>query len=262
MRFVSYNVNSLNARLPRVLALLAEHQPDIVCLQETKAKPEAFPHDALGAAGYGAIDHSGGRWEGVAVLAKREMDPVLISRGLAGEPQPAQARWVEADVAGTRVISVYVPNGQAIGSPPFLEKLEFLELMVERAAHLADQPTIIAGDMNVCPTDLDVWDVVKIHGGTHITPQERGRYLALSELGYVDVFRLANPDDPGFTWWDYRAGHFHKGFGLRIDHALVSPAFHAPVERVWVDRSFRKPTRVPESKPSDHAPLIADFGEL
>ena len=136
----------------------------------------------------------------------------------------------------------------------------FLEAMADRAASLADHPTIIAGDVNVCPADQDVWNIKEIHGGTHVTPDERSRLEMLSDLGYVDAFRAANPDEAGFTWWDYRAGHFHKGYGLRIDLALLSPVFPAPIERVWVDRSFRKPTKVRDSKPSDHAPLVVEFG--
>ncbi|NNF63318.1 MAG: exodeoxyribonuclease III [Acidimicrobiia bacterium] len=259
MRVITYNVNSLRARLPRLMVLLEEHRPDVVCLQETKSTTEQFPHDALEAAGYAAVDHSGGRWEGVAVLARQELPVTGTVLGLEGEAQPDQARWIEAIVSGVRVVSVYVPNGQAIGSAAFLDKLAFLDAMSDRAAALAHEPVIICGDMNVCPSDLDVWSVPDIHGGTHITPEERERLAKVVDRGYVDAYRSMYPDEPGFTWWDYRAGHFHKGFGLRIDHALLSPGFSTEVERVWVDRSFRKPSKVREAKPSDHAPLVIDL---
>ena len=140
MRLITYNVNSLKARLPRVLALLDEHAPDVVCLQETKASPDGFPHDELEAAGYVAADHSGGRWEGVAILAKRSRTMTPIRRGLPGEAQPDQARWVEARVDDVHVASVYVPNGRAIGTETFAEKLSFLEAMAERAAEIGDGP--------------------------------------------------------------------------------------------------------------------------
>ena len=260
MRFITYNVNSLKARLPRVMALLDEYEPDVVCVQETKAEPEAFPHLELRARGYEAADLSGGRWAGVAVLAKTDLGISDVSVGLPGEPDPDEARWVEATVAGVRVVSVYVPNGREVGSETFAAKLRFLEAMASRAAELADRPSFIAGDMNVCPTDRDVWNPAQIHGGTHITPDERTRLQATLDQGFVDAFRTVEPDEPGFTWWDYRAGSFHKGFGLRIDLALLSSSLADGLEAAWVDREFRKPTRVAESKPSDHAPLVVDIG--
>jgi exodeoxyribonuclease III len=258
MRVATYNVNSLGARLPRLLALLEAHDPDVVLLQETKAAPEQVPHAALGAAGYVVADHSAGRWAGVAVLARASLGVADVVRGLPGEPDPAEARWVEATVGGVRIASVYVPNGQRVGAPQFAAKLVFLEAMAERAAALAATgPTLIGGDVNVCPTDLDVWDPAQLHGGTHATPEERGRLAAVVDRGYVDAFRAVQPHEPGFTWWDYRAGHFHKGYGLRIDLLLATRDLS--VRTATVDRGFRKPSRVPESKPSDHAPLVVDL---
>lgn len=259
VRLISYNVNSLKARLPRVLALLEEYEPDIVCLQETKASPSGFPHLELQAAGYVAADHSGGRWEGVAILARTDADVSDIVTGLPGEPDPDQARWIEASVDGVRVASVYVPNGREIGSETFLAKLAFFEAMAERASELADRPALFSGDMNVCPSDLDVWDVDLIHAGTHITEDERSRYRAILDAGYVDSFRVVEPDEPGFTWWDYRAGHFHKNFGLRIDLALVSRPLAERLTAAFVARDYRKVSKVREAKASDHAPLVVDF---
>ena len=260
MRIVTYNVNSLTARLPRLLVLLDEHRPDIMCLQETKVAPETFPHDALAEVGYVAADHSGGRWEGVAVLARVDVGVGEIVRGLPGEPDPDQARWVEADVGGIRVVSAYVPNGRAVGTPTFAAKLTFLRAFADRAAELATGPSVIAGDFNVCPTDQDVWDPGAVHGSTHVTPEERAALRAALAEGYVDAFRTVEPVEAGFTWWDYRAGHFHKGFGLRIDLALLSVSLARRLESARVDREYRKPTKVRESKPSDHAPLIVDLG--
>lgn len=259
VRVLSYNVNSIRARLPRLLAILAQHDPDVVCLQETKSTPEAFPHDALADAGYVAADHSGGRWEGVAVLARTALGVADVRTGLAGEPEGGEARWVEATVDDVRVVSVYVPNGRALGTPTFLSKLAFLDAVAVRGATLASSgPVVIAGDMNVCPTDIDVWDPALVHGGTHVSPEERSRFRAILAAGYTDAFRTVHPTEPGFTWWDYRAGHFHKGYGLRIDHVLLSGWPSERLSGATVDRTFRKPTAVPESKPSDHAPLVVD----
>jgi exodeoxyribonuclease-3 len=258
---LSYNVNSLSARLPRLLALLDHQRPDIALLQETKATPQAFPHLPLQGAGYAAIDHSGGGREGVAILARRELQVGDVEVGLPGEPDPHQARWVEATVNGLRVASVYVPNGRVVGSDEFKRKLEFLEAMVARAALLSDLPMVMAGDMNVCPTDQDVWDVRQVHGATHVTVEERSRMQRVLDAGFVDAFRTVNPAEAGFTWWDYRAGHFHKGYGLRIDLALVSRALLTRLREAWVDRAYRKPTTVPGTKPSDHAPLLVRLDE-
>lgn len=261
MRLITYNVNSISTRLERVIALLDEHKPDVVCLQETKCAPDAFPHLAFEQAGYVAVDHSAGRWAGVAVAARSDLGVADRTVGLPGEAAPDEARWVEATVGGVRVVSTYVPNGQALDSPAFAQKLTFLEAMRDRAEQLAGAPAVIAGDLNVCPADLDVWDVTAVHGATHITDDERRRLRAVLDTGYVDAFRHLHPDEPGFTWWDYRAGHFHKGYGLRIDLALVSSHLAPHLVGSEVRRAYRKPTKVPGTKPSDHAPLVVDLAE-
>ncbi len=256
MQLVTWNVNSLKARLPRVLEFLEQHAPDVVCLQETKCAPEAFPEEELRAAGYAAAQHSGGRWAGVAVLAKAGLAIDDVVCGLPGEAQADQARWVEATVGGVRVASVYVVNGQAVGTEPFAEKLAFLEAMATRAAQLrADgRPTVIAGDMNVCPTDTDVYDPAAFTGSTHVTEEERGALAQVAHAGGLqDAYRVVHPEPAQqFTWWDYRAGHFHKGLGLRIDLILASETIAAALTDVHIERDFRKGT-----KPSDHAPLVA-----
>lgn len=260
VRLVTYNVNSIGARLPRLLALLDRYHPDVVCLQETKVSAESFPHLPLAGAGYRAIDHSGGRWAGVAVLVRDDHESAEAWSGLPGEAAPDEARWVEATVDGVKVVSVYVPNGQAVGTTAFAQKLVFLEAMAERAQALASMPAVICGDMNVCPSDLDVWNPREVHGSTHVTTEERSRLEAVLDTGFVDAYRRLHPDEPGFTWWDYRAGHFHKGYGLRIDLALASRPIAERLVSAQVERDFRKASTVPESKPSDHAPLIIDFG--
>lgn len=256
MRLVTWNVNSLKARLPRVLEFLEMHAPDIVCLQETKVESAAFPVQELKAAGYACAHHSGGRWAGVAILARAPLVCEDVVTGLPGEVRDDEARWIEATVGGVRVCSVYVVNGREVGSTWFDEKLAFLDAMVARAGQLRDRPTVVAGDFNVAPHDADVYDPAAFAGATHVTPQERGRVAAMMESGgLVDAFRTLHPlPEPGFTWWDYRAGHFHKGLGLRIDLVLLSEALAGDLRRAGIERDFRK-----GSKPSDHAPLVAEW---
>jgi exodeoxyribonuclease III len=249
MKLASWNVNSLEVRLPRVLELLELHRPDVLLMQETKAEPDGFPMRELEAVGYRAVHHSSGRWAGVALLARDEVDSVRA--GLAGEPSRGEARWLEADVHGMRVVSVCVPVGRSPDSPFYEEKLRFLEVMAERVAMLADGPLVVAGDMGVCPTDLDVYDPAAFLGATHVTPPERERFQALLDTGMVDAFRSLHPHEPGFTWWDRRRGHFHRGKGVRIDAFLLSSPVARALVECRVDRSFRR-----GSRPSEHAPLL------
>ena len=256
MLLVTWNVNSLKVRLPRILELLAEHRPDIVCLQETKVEPEAFPHAELRDAGYAAVDHSGGRWAGVAVLVREGLEAADPCRGLAGEPPPAEARWVEATVGELRVASVYVPNGRAVGTEVFDWKLRFLEAIAQHVAGVAATPLVVAGDFNVAPADLDVYDPAAFVGSTHVTPEERGAIDSILAAGLVDAYRQLHPGEPGFTWWDYRQGHFHRRMGMRIDLVLVSAGLAARVRECGIDRSYRK-----GPKPSDHAPLLLELAD-
>jgi exodeoxyribonuclease-3 len=258
VRIATWNVNSLGARLPRVLEFLALHRPDAVLLQETKSEAAAFPVQQLAAAGYGAVHHSAGRWAGVAILARSELPLRERQAGLPGELRGEEARWVEADVDGLRLASVYVPNGRSLDSPTFAEKLAFLEAMAARASELraAGGPVVIAGDLNVTRADRDVYDPAAFVGGTHVTPDERSRLEAVLEAGeLVDAYRHVHPDDQQFTWWDYRQGHFHRGLGLRIDYLLVSRQLAGELTACGIERDFRK-----GAKPSDHAPLVAVIG--
>lgn len=257
MRIATWNVNSLKARLPRVLEFLDDLHPDVLCIQETKVTAEAFPHAELGEAGYVAADHSGGQWAGVAVLAPAEAPAAAVAHGLPGEVAEDESRWVEADVAGLRVASVYVPNGRAVGTPTFAQKLAFLDAMRERVAELRAEgatPLVVCGDMNVAPSDLDVYDPAAFATSTHVTPQERGRLQAILDLGLVDAYRRLEPDRVRYTWWDYRAGNFHKNLGLRIDLALLSADLAPRLRSCDIARDYRK-----GSKPSDHAPLVVEL---
>lgn len=261
MQLVTWNVNSLKARLPRVLEFLEAFAPDVLCLQETKTEPAAFPVEELAAAGYEAVHHSGGRWAGVAILAREGLGLAEAGVGLPGEARADQARWVEATVGGLHVVSVYVVNGQAIGSEPFAEKLQFLHAMGQRLHALRDEQLVVMGDFNIAPDDADVYDTAAFEGSTHVTPEERGALTELSAAGaVVDAYRTLHPvggEDPNrthYTWWDYRQGHFHRGLGLRIDLGLVSETLVPRLDRMGIERDFRKGT-----KPSDHAPLVLEL---
>lgn len=258
MKLATWNVNSLKARMPRLLEFLDQHRPDVMCLQETKAGADAFPHGELAEVGYAAADHSGGRWAGVALLAPQGTPLTNVCRGLEGEIDAGECRWIEADVAGLRVASTYVPNGRAVGTATFAAKLQFLEAIADRTAALLSaagrRPLIVAGDFNVTPTDLDVYDAAMFVGSTHVTPDERRRLQRILDNGLVDAYRHLHPDEVGFTWWDYRAGHFHKRLGLRIDLLLVSSDLAGRIATCGIDRNYRK-----GKKPSDHAPLLLDL---
>jgi len=257
VKLVTWNVNSLKARLPRLLEFLAEHAPDVVCMQETKCEDAAFPVDELAAAGYHAVHHSAGRWAGVAIAARDGLALEAPVVGLPGELRDDEARWIEATAGGIRVASTYVPNGRAVGSPTFEEKLAFLDAIAARVAALRaeDAPLAVVGDFNVAPADLDVYDTEAFIGSTHVTPEERGRVEAIRAAGgLVDALRALHPDEVAYTWWDYRQGHFHRRMGLRIDLILVSQALAPQLARVGIERNYRK-----GAKPSDHAPLVAQL---
>ena len=255
MLFVTWNVNSLRARLPRVLEFLELHRPDVLCIQETKVSGEQFPVDELAGAGYAAEHHSGGQWAGVAILARTELALEGATCGLPGEPVSAEARWCEATVEGIRFASTYVPNGRTLDSPEFPRKLSFLDAIVGRVRR-GDRPLIVVGDMNIAPADIDVYAPELFVGGTHVTREERMRLEQILEAGLVDAYRELHPDEQQFTWWDYRAGNFHKGLGLRIDLALVSADLRERLVRCGIDRNFRK-----GKKPSDHAPLLVELAD-
>lgn len=257
MRLITWNVNSLRARLPRVLDLLREQAPDVLCLQETKHAADAFPQDALAQVGYHGAAHGEGRWNGVAILTPQDVEVADVTAGLAGEPIATEARWIEANVSGIRIVSTYVPNGRAPTDPMFDVKLDFLDAMRRRARDLvATGPVVIAGDLNVAPEDRDVWDPSVFVGATHVTSAERQRLAAVREVGLTDAFRAVHGDREGFTFWDYRAGAFRRNLGMRIDLVLASD--HLDVQDCEVARAYRRVSDAGD-KPSDHAPLRAEL---
>ncbi|MDQ3716401.1 MAG: exodeoxyribonuclease III [Actinomycetota bacterium] len=248
MRIATWNVNSIGARLPRLLPWLEETAPDVVALQETKCAAGAFPYLPVQALGYDAVAAGDGRWSGVAILSKLGLtDPITE---LAGYPE---ARLAAAQCGPLHVTSVYVPNGRSPDDAQYPYKLEWLASL---RAHLdgfdPTQPLVIMGDFNVAPTDDDVWDVRAFSGSTHVTPAERAGVQALLDWGLSDVRARPGRGDHPFTYWDYRAGMFHKDLGMRIDLVLATAS--ARVTDAYVDRAARK-----GKLPSDHAPVVVDI---
>jgi exodeoxyribonuclease-3 len=257
VRLATWNVNSLKARLGRVEAWLAVVEPDVLCVQETKLADDAFPALTLAGLGYDGVHHGQGRWNGVAILSRIGIDNVVHGFGDGGPPD-REARLLTARCGSTVVITAYAPNGRAIGHEQFDYKLAWFDRLRSHldAVCQPDDDVVLCGDLNVAPDDRDVWDVAAVHGATHVSDAERARFAALLDWGMVDVFRAAYPGVDGlYTWWDYRAGNFHKHKGMRIDHILASRPLADRLDWSIVDRNARKGTA-----PSDHAPLLAGFG--
>jgi exodeoxyribonuclease-3 len=255
VRLATWNVNSLKARLPRVEDWLATVEPDVVCLQETKMADTAFPAMALRSLGYEAAHHGEGRWNGVAVLSRVGLEGVTAGFGASAELD-REARMVSAVCGGVRVASVYVPNGRSLDDDHYVYKLAWLDGLATWVEARTDAPLVVAGDLNIAPDDRDVWDPKSFEGSTHVSGPERARFEKLVDLGLVDVFR-EHYDGPGlFSWWDYRAGNFHKGKGMRIDHVLATSEVAERTTAVLIDRNARK-----GKSPSDHAPVVVDIAE-
>jgi exodeoxyribonuclease III len=258
VRIATWNVNSIKQRVPRLLPWLDERKPDVVCLQETKLADDAFA-DLLGTAladrGYAVAAHGEPTWNGVAILSRVGLEDVIA--GLAGAPgfPHAEARAVSATCGGIRVASVYVPNGRVPGSEHYEYKLAWLASLREMVG-AGPEATVVCGDMNIAPTDEDVFDPAAYVGQTHVTSPERAALAELQALGLRDVVRERWPSERVFTYWDYRAGMFHQDLGMRIDLVLASAPVAARVRAAWVDRHARK-----GSGPSDHAPVMVDLDE-
>ena len=258
VRIATWNVNSVKQRVPRLLPWLDQRRPDVVCLQETKLSDAAFEKllgEELAGRGYAVALHGEGQWNGVAILSKVGLDDVVA--GIAGGPGfPGQeARAVAATCDGVRVYSVYVPNGRVPDSDHYRYKLAWLGALRDLVA-AGPEAAVVCGDMNIAPTDADVFDPDAYVGQTHVTPPERAALGELGALGLRDVVRDRWPKERVFTYWDYRAGMFHRDLGMRIDLVLASDPVAARVRAAWVDRQARK-----GSGPSDHAPVIVDLDE-
>ncbi|MGH9291626.1 MAG: exodeoxyribonuclease III [Acidimicrobiales bacterium] len=261
MRIATWNVNSLKARMPKVEAWLADAKPDVLCMQETKLADGAFPEMAFTALGYEAAYHGNGRWNGVAILSKVGIEDPRA--GFAGDipAEIEECRILSATCGGVRVTSVYVPNGREVGSEFYEAKLAWLGRLRDdvKATASPDDKIAICGDFNVAPDDRDVFDITKLHGATHVSPPERAALEEVAAFGLYDAFREVYPGvDKLYSWWDYRAGDFHKGRGMRIDLVLVTEALRSRITYALIDREARKGMGS-ERPPSDHAPVFVDF---
>ena len=258
VRIATWNVNSVKQRAPRLLPWLDQRHPDVVCLQETKLADDAFIGllgGELDRRGYAVALHGEARWNGVAILSRVGLDDVVAGvPGAPGFPHP-EARAVSATCGGIRVHSVYVPNGRVPDSDHYRYKLAWLAAWQEMVA-AGPEATLLCGDMNIAPTDADVFDPDAYVGQTHVTPPERAALARLQALGLRDVVRDRWPTERVFTYWDYRAGMFQQDYGMRIDLVLATAPVADRVRAAWVDRYARKGTR-----PSDHAPVIVDLDE-
>lgn len=267
----TWNVNSVKARLPRLLSWLEEAAPDVVCLQETKCRADQFPADEVAGLGYESAVHGEGRWNGVAILSRVGVEDVV--NGFRGEPVYAgedggqmelaepgllvpEARAIRATCGGVRVWSLYAPNGRTPGSMHYLYKLEWFSALRDALeAELAKgMPLVACGDYNVAPTDEDVWDPSVFVGSTHVTPSERQALADLQSLGLHDVIPTPMKGPHPYTYWDYRAGMFHKNMGMRIDLFYATTDVTERVQAAYVDREARK-----GKGPSDHAPVVVDL---
>ena len=258
MRIATWNVNSLKQRMPRFLPWLDERRPDVVCLQETKLADDALAEvlgDELADRGYEIAAHGEAAWNGVAILSRVGLEEVVKGiEGGPGFPNP-EARAISATCGGIRLVSVYVPNGREPDSEHYHYKLAWLAALKDLVA-AGPEDVIVAGDMNIAPTDDDVFDPEAYIGQTHVTAPEREALAELQGLGLHDVVRDRWPGERVFSYWDYRAGMFHQDLGMRIDLILASGPVAGRVKAAWVDRQARKGTG-----PSDHAPVIVDLDE-
>ena len=269
MRIATWNVNSLNARLEKVAWWIGRAKPDVLLMQETKLADNDAPREFFQQLGYELAHHGQGRWNGVAIASRCGIQDVVSNFGEPLRPNPtpdipddqpfAEARMISAVCGGIRLISIYAPNGRSVGTIFYEAKLAWYDRLAQWLASKRDiqEPLCIGGDFNIAPTDVDVWDPAACHGGTHVSERERTAFGRLCEWGLVDAYRLRHPEPDRYTWWDYRAGNFHKNFGMRIDHLLVTEPLAKRVIWAEIDREARKGKPVP----SDHAPLSIDIDD-
>jgi exodeoxyribonuclease-3 len=275
MRIATWNVNSLKARLPRVEEWLAQREPDVLLMQETKLSDDAAPEMAFRMAGYELAHHGEGRWNGVAIASRVGIADVVtnfgdgpllrspavepIAEAVEAEASLAtgdEARMISAVCGDVRVVSIYAPNGRALDTPFYRAKLAWFDRL-ERWLRETRDPAellVVGGDFNVAPDDADVYDMAAFAGSTHVSEPERAAVAALRDWGLVDAYRLRHPEPGKFSWWDYRGGNFHKGLGMRIDHLYVTRSVADLTIDAEIDRDARK-----GQLPSDHAPVYLDL---
>ena len=250
MRIATFNINGMNARLPALLQWLNETRPDAVCLQELKTPHEKFPEEALRDAGYGAIWHGQKSWNGVAILA-RGTQPVEMGRGLAGDPEDEQSRYIEGMVNGVMICCLYLPNGNPAPGPKFDYKLKWMDRLIARGAELIGkpEPVVMAGDYNVMPENIDVYKPERWVDDALFRPESRAAFHQLMAQGWTDAIRHLHPDEVIYTFWDYFRNAYGRNAGIRIDHLLLNAPAAKRLRGAAVDRDVRG-----REKPSDHAP--------
>ncbi|EST13834.1 exodeoxyribonuclease III [Pseudomonas putida S610] len=256
LRIATFNINGIRSRLPALLAWLEREKPDVVCLQELKAPDHQFPGEALEAAGYGYLHLGQPAWNGVAILA-RGSEPLEVRRGLPGMEDDTQSRYLEAAVQGVLVGCLYLPNGNPQPGPKFDYKLRWFECLIEHARQLqgSGHPTVLAGDFNVVPTDLDIYDPKSWQKDALLQPESRDCFERLLASGWIDAIRHLHPQEQVFTFWDYFRNHWARNAGLRIDHLLLNRDVAPYLKRAGVDAWVRN-----EPKASDHAPTWIELG--
>ena len=256
MKLVSYNLNGIRARLPRFLEWLEREKPDVVCLQELKCADEALPTADIEALGYQGVWHGQKGFNGVAILARDAM-PEVRRVGMPGDEDDVQSRYVEAEVDGVIVASIYLPNGNPVGTEKFDYKIRWMERLREHARELLalERPAVLAGDWNVVPEDRDVFSIGATAHDAVTQPQTRQVWRQIVNQGWTDALRAFHPDDPKlYTFWDYTAGCWQRDLGFRLDHLLCSPEATDRVRGAGVDRWARG-----EEKASDHAPTWVEL---
>ncbi len=254
MKIASWNVNSVKARLPHLLNFLAEAEPDVLCLQETKCLAAEFPTAEIAARGYHAEVVGQRSYNGVALVSKVPAE--AVTSGLPGAAEDEQARYLEAAFGGVRVASLYLPNGNPVDTDKFTYKLAWMERLIAHAGELLrdERPFVLAGDYNICPTDEDVHDPAAFRDDALCRPESRSRFRALVHLGLYDAFRIFHPEPHRYTYWDYQAGRWHRDEGLRIDHLLLSPQAADRVLACDIDKRPRGKARA-----SDHTPIWCEL---
>ena len=258
MRIATWNVNSVNARLPNIVTWLGQAQPDVVLLQEIKCQDENFPSLDLQAAGYECAVHGQKSYNGVAILSRLPMSD--IRRGLPGDDDDIQSRWIEATIGGVRIASLYLPNGNPAPGDKFEYKLRWMDRLIAHADGLlkTELPVVLAGDYNICPTDADVFDPANWRDDALCRPQSRAKFRQLLHQGYTEAYRALHPDTAkAWTFWDYQAGAWPRDLGLRIDHLLLSPEAADRLQDCTIDRTPRG-----QEKASDHTPILITISDI
>lgn len=254
MIVATWNVNSISVRLPHLIQWLQTHKPNVVCLQETKTVDEKFPCQAFAEIGYNCEFYGERSYNGVAIISDH---PIMnVRKGFLSDSEGNAKRLIEAEVDSTQIINVYIPNGSHVGSTKYEFKLDWLQRLREHISHNHDmnKSLLLCGDFNIATEDIDCFNPEQVRGTIMVSEPERSRLDEIKQLGFVDNFRMHNTEGGQYTWWDYRMGCFRRNMGYRIDHIWGSNAIADRCSRVWIDKAPRKMER-----PSDHAPVIAEF---